>query len=114
MHLSHQQKHPASRDSKRTGAETYYDRKNRSPAQIYFQKRTRLFCLPEIGKRKGRFRVRRKKGKTQEESCRAQSGRCVRSPALRVARGQASGARPFLGSESEECRSRALTPQVVV
>src|SRR6476659_5639521 len=91
MHLSHQQKHPASRDSKGTGAETDYDRKNRSPAQIYFQKRTRLFCLPEIEKRKGRFRVRRKKGKAQEDSCRAQGGRCVRSPALGLQGGRLVG-----------------------
>src|SRR5207248_272383 len=46
-------------------------------------------------KRKGRFRVRRKKGKAQEESCRAQSGRCVRRPSLRVARGRGVGRVPF-------------------
>src|SRR5206468_12979430 len=69
-----------SRNSKITGAETDYDRKNRSSAQIYFYKRTRLFRLPEIGKRKSWFRVRRKKGEAKEKNCRGQSCPSLRTP----------------------------------
>src|SRR5207244_10872476 len=62
-------------------------------AQVYFQKRTRLFRVPEIGKRESWFPVRREKGKAKEKNCCSQSGRSLRTPR---ASGTRFGSRPYL------------------
>src|ERR1700731_1572894 len=65
MQLPHQQIHLAALDPQGTGAKTHCYGKDRSPSEIYFEEGASVFCALKVGKRQGRFRVRRES--TQEE-----------------------------------------------
>src|SRR5438132_1245670 len=60
LQFPHQQNDFASRDSERTGAQTPRLRQNRSPPEIYLEKRASVLSSFETRERQSRFRIRRK------------------------------------------------------
>src|SRR6266536_2244296 len=73
MQLPCKQNDFAARDPERADAKIDHDRQNRFTAQVHFEKRTSVFCVPQARERKSWLRICREKTQARKNE-RATSG----------------------------------------
>ena len=66
VHLKRRQSDSATGNSERAGPEIDHDRQDRSPPEIYFEKRPPFFRASKVGQRQSRFRIRRESAENEE------------------------------------------------
>jgi len=83
LQFPHQQNDFASRDSEGTGAQTPGLWQNRSPPEIYLEKRASVLSSFETRERQSRFRIHRKNAATKKIACETSDDRSVIRPRRR-------------------------------